>query len=175
MNLFSLGIFASVFALQDGSPLCNFNVAAMEKGMGPSSPLGYSVHVSKVDPFYNIQLVHPDTSATYQGVLIYVTSSTNPKSHLGNFTAFDTSKFKNVSPKYCVKDGVHGIHTATITHSKPSDYVVGTGTSFTWTPNAGDFDNGDLNVTFVVADFTPDNGNIKVSTWQQILDIKIPK
>ncbi|KAJ3270290.1 hypothetical protein HDV01_000405 [Terramyces sp. JEL0728] len=143
----------------------------MQSGMGQSTALGYSIQISKQDSSYSVQLVHGNPSSVYQGILLYVTASGDTKTHLGNFTAFDTSKFKSVKQKSCTRDGVAGTATATITHANPSNYIVGSGTNFTWTPNAGDFTNGDLALTAVVAAFTKDTA--KKPTWQHLGDTPI--
>ncbi|KAJ3314964.1 hypothetical protein HDV04_004764 [Boothiomyces sp. JEL0838] len=173
-----IAIVASLVALvsssKNGSPLCYYDDQTMQQGMGSPSALGYSVKVSKVGTSYNLQLVNTDKTAVYQGILLFVTTPGGTDAHLGNFTNFDTKKFKSVDPSFCSNDGVSGLATATITHSNPSNYVVGSGTNFTWTPNAGDFANGNLSLTAVVAAFT-NSVPSGIPTWQHLADTVVPK
>ncbi|KAJ3314965.1 hypothetical protein HDV04_004765 [Boothiomyces sp. JEL0838] len=171
-------IFASLLAFvsasKNGSPLCYYDDQTMQQGMGDPAPLGYSVKVSKSGGSYTVQLLNKDTTAVYQGLLMFVTTPGGTDSHLGSFTSYDTSKFKNVNPSFCSNDGVSGLASATITHKNPYDYAVGHGNNFTWTPNSGDFSNGNLSLTVIVSAFTPDQPSGR-PPWQHIPEVVVPK
>ncbi|KAJ3270289.1 hypothetical protein HDV01_000404 [Terramyces sp. JEL0728] len=171
-----ISVIASFVALatasKNGSPLCYYDDQTMQKGMGNPSALGYTVNVTQSAGTYNFQLINTDPNAVYQGILLFVTTPGGTDSHLGSFSGYNTTLYKNVAASTCSNDGVSGAAAATLTHSNPNNKA--SGTVFKWTPNSGDFANGNLSLTAVVAAYTPQKSSGK-PTWQHLADTVVPQ
>ena len=127
-------IFLAYFAIADpsGSPICSINEAQIHGGMAVSaSNLGYSLNVVAVDKStftIRIQGSRPD----FQGILMYVTSSTfGNNAHIGTFKLSNSKKFRFISTATCRSQSVLQKDGATVTHANP-DRIKYSDAVFTW-------------------------------------------
>ncbi|KAJ2993266.1 hypothetical protein HDV02_002510 [Globomyces sp. JEL0801] len=167
MKLYSLFCIVPILASPNGVPVCEINNQI--SGMGPASELGYTIVPTKKDDGWTFTVANPSRS-DFQGILLYVTSSSNAKTHVGKFT-IDNQKFKYQNSDLCKRNAVNGALESTVVHSNPSR-VPFTNT-FQWTATADELNLPDLTVKAVIA-ASPPNVNGGLAKWQYVPDVLLP-
>lgn len=162
-----------VSSLPSGAPSCSINETAIAVGMSfENDPLlGYSLNVSRVighDSSWEIQ-VQSTTRNDYQGILMYISPSINPKVHLGTLSFKNQTKWKYQPLSLCQKSNVvSDSPNSTITHATPDRVLVSKNVTFKWTPcKYMNYSLADLVINAVVAsqDACQSDGPAK---WQRL-------
>ncbi|KAI8895273.1 hypothetical protein BC833DRAFT_601889, partial [Globomyces pollinis-pini] len=157
----------TVYSKPNGAPKCAINDEAITKGMGPQTPdLGYKITASSKNGLWSFTVENP-TRKDFQGVLLYVTSSANPKAHLGKFSGLDMNKFKFQTASVCAAGNFTGALEATVTHANPKRVPVGT--SFQWSGSVEERSMPNVVLNAVIASL--DDGATGKPKWHHLPDL----
>ena len=114
----------------DGSPVCQLNVEAITKGMGPVQDLGFTAVMKKrSNTTFSIEFTNAKNLTSYSGILMYVAPKNNESVHYGKFT-FERiptnvqNKWKYVSGDTCSAANIKGASEGTVTHAKPDPVTL---------------------------------------------------
>jgi hypothetical protein len=166
-------LYSFAVASPNGAPRCQINEVGIQNGMrSPSNPaLGYGLVVDRVGPSsWNIRVSNAANRPDYQGILLYVSSSTGqPTEHLGSFAFRNATKWKFQSATVCRQGGITGSVNSTVTHAIPARVPIANNVNFTWTATSSEMSRGGFIAQAVIA--SVDVGQTGLPRWQRVRDI----
>ena len=158
-----------------GSPICSAIDSRIHTSIQPASVnLGYKLEATPgPNNTYFVKLT--GTRPDYQGLLLYITSTSKPNIHLGGWTFQNTQKFRFVDRNLCRTQGILQQTYATVTHANPARIALNSrDTVFKWFPiDKSEVGLSDLTVVAVVA--SQDNGQGGKARWQRIAGLDLTK
>lgn len=128
-----LSLASSVFAFGNGSPTCSIDATGTAEAMGnETKDLGYTSDIKRLSKNeFEVSFANTAGRKDFQGLLMYIGSSTDPKGRIGKFAIVDTKKFKFQDADKC--SGFTGAKEATVTHANDAAVPVSTKFKFTLT------------------------------------------
>ncbi|KAJ3270275.1 hypothetical protein HDV01_000390 [Terramyces sp. JEL0728] len=166
INLVGL-LFTSISALPTG---CGINETVIAAGMGAQTKLGYTITPHQnTDGSFTFSVGNTLNRADFQGILMYVSPSTNAKMHLGKFMNLDSKKFKYQNSTVCNSQKIIGDVAATITHANGNRAPLST--NWNWMGNSTEMAMTNLVIKVVVASLNP--GATGKAMWEHLADIPL--
>jgi hypothetical protein len=164
-------IFALItasFASPGGAPGCGISADKITAGMGAQkTDLGYTSSIKRTAAnSFEVSFANTAGRADYQGLLMFVASAADPKTHVGKFTFANPAKWKYQDAAKC--SGVKGALEATVTHSAPAPAAITV--KFTLELTDAEMAMPDLDLQAVIA--STDAGK---PTWQILPSFPVSK
>jgi hypothetical protein len=162
-----------VAANPNGAPRCQINEEGIARGMKSASDpaLGYTLVFNRVNTnTWNFRVSAPAIRPDYQGLLLYVTSTTlKPTDHLGSFSFRNATKWKHQSSAICTQGGIVGSPNATVTHANPVRVPIANNVNFTWVATPQEMQMGGFVAQAVVA--SVDTGRTGLPRWVKVPNV----
>jgi hypothetical protein len=169
---FSLSLLVALaLASPNGAPKCGISADGITAGMGAQkTDLGYTSSIKRTAAnSFEVSFANTAGRADYQGLLMFVASAADPKTHVGKFTFETPEKWKYQDAAKC--SDVKGALEATVTHSAPAPAAITV--KFTLELTDAEMAMPDLDLQAVIA--STDAGAAGKPSWQILPSFPVSK